>query len=210
MTVRSLSKALPLVMALSLAACGHSELGSELPAADFGNATMNNGLIQSGELNYVIALGTRFAQEVPSTITFAFNSAELDGAARAVLARQAHWIRQFPEVRFKVYGHTDAVGSGAYNYRLGLRRAQAVVAFLASQGVSRARLEAVVSHGKTQPVIPVPGPERANRRTVTEVTGFVARHPTVLNGKYAEVIFRDYVRSAGGATTTPATSVSGG
>ncbi|RRH72212.1 OmpA family protein [Falsigemmobacter faecalis] len=210
MTAKPLSKALPLLMILSLAACGTSEIGSDLPAADFGNATMNNGMIQSGELNYVMALGTRFAQEVPSTITFAFNSAELDGAARQVLAQQAHWIRQFPEVRFKVYGHTDAVGSGSYNYRLGLRRAQAVVAFLASQGVSRARLEAVVSHGKTQPLIPVPGPERANRRTVTEVTGFVARHPTVLHGKYAEVIFRDYVGSAGGANTTPKTSVSGG
>jgi hypothetical protein len=28
---------------------------------------------------------------------------------------------------------------------------------------------------------------------VTEVTGFVSRHPTVLQGKYAEVIFREYI-----------------
>jgi peptidoglycan-associated lipoprotein len=39
-------------------------------------------------------------------------------------------------------------------------------------------------------------PELRNRRTVTEVSGFVSRHPTVLNGKYAEVIFREYVESA--------------
>ena len=30
----------------------------------------------------------------------------------------------------------------------------------------------------------------------TEVTGFVKNHPLVLNGKYAEVIFREYVESA--------------
>jgi len=40
------------------------------------------------------------------------------------------------------------------------------------------------------------GRERANRRTVTEVNGFVKRHPTVLDGKYAQIIYRDYVASA--------------
>ena len=36
-------------------------------------------------------------------------------------------------------------------------------------------------------------PEMRNRRTVTEVSGFVRRHPTVLNGKYAAVIHREYL-----------------
>ncbi|MCX7670154.1 MAG: OmpA family protein, partial [Anaerolineae bacterium] len=56
-------------------------------------------------------------------------------------------------------------------------------------------LEAVVSYGKTRPLIPVPGPEIRNRRAVTEVTGFVSGRPAPLNGKYAEVIFREYVAS---------------
>lgn len=198
-------KALTLLpLLLALAACSNRELGSDLPPADFGNATMNNSMIQSGEKNYVMELGGRFAREVPNTINFAFNSAQLDAQAQAILARQAHWIRQFPEVRFRVYGHTDAVGSNAYNQQLGLRRAQAAVAYLTAQGISRARLEAVVSHGKTRPLIPTAGAERENRRTVTEVTGFVARHPTVLNGKYAQVIFRDYVQSARPITGTEA------
>jgi hypothetical protein len=113
-----------------------------------------------------------------------------------VLRRQAGWIRQFPEVRFKVYGHTDLVGSNNYNYRLGLRRAQAVVNFLVSHGISRHRLEALVSKGETQPLIVTQGQERKNRRTVTEVTGFVANNPLILDGKYAEVIYRGYVESA--------------
>lgn len=207
MLKQSLRAPLSGLLLLSLAACGQHELGADLPPADFGNSTMNNSLIQSGEKNYVMALGGRFAREVPSTITFAFNSSTLDAEAQAVLRRQAHWIRQFPEVRFRVYGHTDAVGSNAYNHQLGLNRARAVVSFLASQGVSRARLEALVSHGETRPLIATPGPERQNRRTVTEVSGFVARHPTVLNGKYAQVIFRDYVRSAESIPTTAPTTV---
>jgi peptidoglycan-associated lipoprotein len=157
---------------------------------------------QTGERSYVSNLSGRFAREVNSSVTFAFNSARLDSASQAVLRTQANWIRQFPEVRFRVYGHTDAVGSNRYNQQLGHRRAQAVVAYLASQGISRSRLEALVSYGETQPLIVSAGRERQNRRTVTEVSGFVSRHPTVMNGKYAEVIFREYVQSATERTTS--------
>jgi peptidoglycan-associated lipoprotein len=157
---------------------------------------MNNTLIQSGEISATQALGERFASEVNSTITFEFNSAALTPEAQTVLREQANWIRQFPEIRFRVYGHTDLVGSNAYNKALGLRRAQAVVAYLGSLGVSTSRLEAVASFGETQPVIATEQPEMRNRRTVTEVRGFVAGHPTLLNGKYAEVIFREYIIGA--------------
>lgn len=177
------------------------EAGLSLDAG-FGNATMNNVLSHTGDSTYRISLARRFAAEVPTTINFAFNSYALDEAARATLRAQAHWINQFPEVRFKVYGHTDLVGTTAYNRQLGLRRAEAAVLYLVSQGVSRSRLEAVVSYGEEQPLIVTEGQERQNRRTVTEVSGFVSSHPSVMNGKYAEIIFRDYVASAGVAATT--------
>lgn len=183
------------VSILALAACG-SEFDREVGkdnTGHFGNATMNNTLIQSGQRDYTIALGNRFASEVPPTITFAFNSATLDGNAIAVLSQQANWIKTFPEVRFRVYGHTDLVGSHAYNKALGLRRAQAVVAYFASQGISRSRLEALASFGETRPIIQTSQPEERNRRTVTEVSGFVKNHPAVLNGKYAAVIMREYL-----------------
>lgn len=180
---------------LALAGCDR-ELGYEARTADFGNSTMNNTAAMTGDVSFTQQLGQRFAQEVPNTVNFAFNSAQLDPAAMAILRQQANWIRQFPEVRFRVYGHTDLVGSKSYNYALGKRRAQAVVAYLTSQGISRSRLEALVSYGKTQPLIQTPGPELLNRRTVTEVSGFVQNHPTVLNGKYAQVVFREYVASA--------------
>ena len=174
----------------------NSEAGSFLDMGDYGNATMNNTQIQSGQKSYAIDLSNRFASEVPSTVNFAFNSAVLDASAQAALRKQANWIRQFPEVRFRVFGHTDLVGSNAYNKRLGLRRARAVVRFLSTQGISSKRLEAVSSLGETQPLVVTANQERRNRRTVTEVSGFVQNHPTVLNGKYAKVVFREYVESA--------------
>lgn len=185
------------VALLALTACSttafNSELGAEVDEGSFGNPTMNNALLMTGQLEASQALAMRFANEVPSTITFAFNSAELSESARATLRGQAKWIRQFPEVRFRVYGHTDLVGSNAYNKALGLRRAKAAVAYLVGQGIGGARLEAVASFGKTQPVVQTSGPEERNRRTVTEVSGFVDNHPMVLNGKYAAIIFREYV-----------------
>ncbi len=173
-----------------------SEAGAQIDGGQFGNANMNNQLVMRGEKDYVMNLATRFAEEVPSTVNFAFDSAALDASARETLRRQAHWIKQFPEVRFRVFGHTDKVGSQAYNKRLGQRRADAVVNYLVSHGISRARLEAVASFGETQPLIVTQGRERRNRRTVTEVTGFVKSHPDILNGQYAAVIHRDYVNSA--------------
>jgi peptidoglycan-associated lipoprotein len=182
---------------LAIAACGNidSEVSMGIDNGTFGNATMNNTLLQSGEISATSALADRFAAEVPSTITFEFNSATLTAESRAILDKQANWISQFPEIRFRVYGHTDLVGSNGYNQALGLRRAQAVVAYFASKGISRSRVEAVASFGETQPVVQTQEPEMRNRRTVTEVRGFVRGHPTLLNGKYAEVIFREYVQS---------------
>ena len=173
-----------------------SEAGALVDGGSFGDANMNNHLIMTGEKSYVYDLSNRFSNEVLSTVNFAFNSAQLDDGARDTLREQANWIRQFPEVRFRVYGHTDAVGSNRYNKTLGMRRAQAVVSFLSSQGISRSRLEAVVSFGETQPLIVTQGRERRNRRTVTEVSGFVKSSPIIMDGKYAEVVYREYINSA--------------
>ena len=192
-------------LAASLLACSPSpdpvytqfyrEAGALVDTGDFGNATLNNRLVMTGERQYTFDLAQRFAGDVNTTVNFGFNSAQLDEAGQNILRQQAKWIRQFPEIRFRVYGHTDSVGSNRFNKNLGQRRANAVVRFLSTQGISRNRLEAVVSFGESQPLIVTQGRERKNRRTVTEVSGFVQRHPTVLDGKYAQIIYRDYVAS---------------
>ncbi|WP_432447932.1 OmpA family protein [Aliiroseovarius marinus] len=205
----ALKRIKPLLAASSvialLAGCGDNseamhfwtnEAGGSLDEGYFGAPTAHNIGVHSGQISVVAGLAERFNQEVGDTVNFAFNSATLDEAARATLRQQAHWIRQFPELRFRVYGHTDLVGGPAYNKRLGMRRARAVVNYLVSNGVSRARLEAVVSYGETQPLVATENREMRNRRTVTEVTGFVNRHPTVMSGKYGEIVHRTYVESA--------------
>ncbi len=190
------------IAAIALSGCEQiraaGEAGAMLDEGRFGDPTMNNIQMMNGERQYVEDLSTRFAQTVPTTINFAFNSAALDAQSRAVLRQQAEFIREFPEVRFSVYGHTDLVGGDAFNQRLGRRRAQAAVNFLVTQGISRNRLEALVSLGESQPIVATPERERRNRRTVTEVSGFVQDHPMVLDGRYADIVYRSY----GGPRTT--------
>lgn len=140
------------------------------------------------------ALNEAFRAAAPDTVTFDFDSAALDAAARSALDRQAAWLAEHPHVRMTVVGHTDKVGPEGYNDRLGLRRAQSTVAYLSRRGVARDRLDAVESRGESQPVVDTEGRERRNRRTVTSVGGF-SRHfvGTGLDGRYAQRVYSNYL-----------------
>ena len=188
----------------------YSEAGSDVQTDDFGQSVATNTAQMTTQQNYAIDLTRKFGADVPPIVNFAFNSSALDAQAQQILMKQASWIKQFPEVRFRVYGYTDLVGSAGYNKALGMRRAQTVVNFLVGQGISRSRLEAVVSFGKTHPLVFTQGPERANRRAVTEVSGFVQSSKLVLNGKYAAIIFRESVNSAQPLPATQTQSGGGG
>jgi peptidoglycan-associated lipoprotein len=188
--------ALSTTLALSACSSFNREAGSVVDEGYFGNPTMYNTMVMTGDRALAIDLTKRFASDVPSTINFAFDSAALDTQARAALDAQAAWIAQYPVVKFRVYGYTDEVGSVAYNQRLGLRRAQAAVGYLVSRGISRSRLEAVVSYGKTRPLVHTSGPERLNRRAVTEVSGFIKPANMVFDGKYMQRTYIQYLQSA--------------
>lgn len=173
------------------------EAGKELNEGNFGNPSLNNTIVQaaySGQNGLLLDLSRKFEKDVPPMINFEFNSSRLDATSRKILTEQANWIKQFPEIKFRVYGHTDLVGSNQVNKRLGLRRANRAVNFLISQGINADRLEAVTSFGETQPLIVTEGRERRNRRTVTEVLGFARNFVgDDLDGKYAHLIYRAYV-----------------
>ena len=192
------------ICALTLTACNDSriswlsdhEVAPEVRNGPFGAATANNVAVQSGiQTGTMLANLTRkFANEVPATINFEFNSSRLDGQARAALQRQAAWIKARPQITFTVYGHTDKVGGPAYNKALGLRRARKAVNYMMSLGVSRSKLRAVASFGETRPVVLTEGPNRENRRTVTEVSGFGrSKIGGTLDGNYALEVYNHYI-----------------
>ena len=196
------------VAVLGLAACDPASYPSIdrqaglAAGVGFGEATAQNLAVNQNTRTAVAHMNTRFAAAVPTTITFDFDKSFLSASARATLNRQADFMRQFPEVGFSVYGYADSPGTNAYNEALGLRRANAALDYLVSQGVSRDKLRALVSYGEERPAVPGAGRERANRRVVTTVSGIAGRggDGMGLNGKYAEVVFREFVESAQGDT----------
>lgn len=198
--------ALMLACLLAVAGCGTTPIGGPVADEGFGDATRNAKLMMTGQSSAQDALAQRFVAQVPNTVFFATGSAKLDEAAKTTLNRQAHWINAFPEVWFSVYGHTDLVGTEAANSSLGERRAKAVISYLTDQGVNGGRLKSMRSFGESRPLVPTPKPNAQNRRAVTEVAGFIAGTPTVMNGRYADVIFRSYVAGAGSSASVEQSS----
>lgn len=104
-------------------------------------------------------------------INFDYNSAHLTPAARANLGEFARALKdpQLDAARFIVEGHTDAMGGEAFNLDLSMRRASAVVEYLAAHGVAGARLEAK-GYGKQKPLVADPMSSE-NRRVETRLLG---------------------------------------
>lgn len=76
-----------------------------------------------------------------------------------------------PNQKVVIEGHTDSRGSDANNLELSRKRAEAVRDYLASQGVSADRMQAV-GRGESQPIAPNDTPEgRANNRRVEIIVG---------------------------------------
>lgn len=79
-------------------------------------------------------------------VFFEVDSAALTPAARQALANLPERLARAPQARVTIEGHTDAVGSAAYNERLGERRAAAVRDFLTGSGVEALRID-TMSYG---------------------------------------------------------------
>ena len=96
------------------------------------------------------ARGTRLA--TVGAAYFDFDRADLKrGDEASALADVVKVMRQQPTLRVMVEGHTDSVGSDAYNQRLSERRAEAVKAYLVRQGIDASRIS-TRGLGKTRPV----------------------------------------------------------
>ena len=73
-------------------------------------------------------------------IQFAFDSAAIQPESDATLAEIAKLLKEQPELKILVVGHTDTKGSFEYNRTLSQKRAESVVANLTGRGISSDRL----------------------------------------------------------------------
>lgn len=99
----------------------------------------------------VVRQGDDLLLNLPSGITFAYNSSTVQPQFRQTLDQVADILSQYKQTYIDVYGHTDSTGSDAYNQRLSEQRATSVADYLASRGVQPARI-GTRGFGKSQPV----------------------------------------------------------
>ena len=86
-------------------------------------------------------------------VRFGFDQADLSPEAQQALDLFAQGLLQRNENVFvEIQGHTDSIGSEAYNLRLGERRAEAVRSYLnVKHGIALHRM-AVISYGESEPI----------------------------------------------------------
>ncbi|WP_043229394.1 OmpA family protein [Pseudomonas sp. CF161] len=86
-------------------------------------------------------------------VHFEFDSARLTGADKTKLDTIATRLKQeAASAQLRVTGHTDSVGSDAYNLRLSEKRAHSVTDYLINAGVPRSSFVSVSGAGESQPV----------------------------------------------------------
>ena len=105
-------------------------------------------------------------------VFFNFDRSDLTPEAQAVIAEAASVYKSTGAVSVAVVGHTDTVGSAAYNQPLSERRAASVKAGLVANGVPG---DAIATSGKgfSDPLVPT-GPgvkEPQNRRATIDLSG---------------------------------------
>jgi outer membrane protein OmpA-like peptidoglycan-associated protein len=107
-------------------------------------------------------------------VLFETNRYALRPAARESLAKVAGILLAYPELRLEVDGHTDSMGSDAYNQQLSEKRAASVRDYLAQQGIPIASVT-VQGFGKTQPIASnaTAAGRQQNRRVELVVSGEV-------------------------------------
>lgn len=99
----------------------------------------------------VTRMGDNITLNMPSSITFATNSADLNGQFYNALGGVAMVLKEYNKTVIEVAGHTDSTGSDQYNQQLSERRAQSVANYLVGQGITQQRLM-TVGAGESRPV----------------------------------------------------------
>jgi outer membrane protein OmpA-like peptidoglycan-associated protein len=116
-----------------------------------------------------IAVGSKIALR---NIFFDVNKSTLRPESNAELDRLVKLMKDVPNLKIEISGHTDNTGSAALNESLSQSRAEAVVAFLASKGIASNRMTAK-GYGSSRPVASNNNEDgkQQNRRTEFEIKG---------------------------------------
>lgn len=99
----------------------------------------------------VVRQGDNITLNMPDNITFGFDRSDLQPQFYPVLDNLTRTLNEYNKTIIEVAGHTDSVGSEAYNQELSVRRADTVGNYLMGRGLMRDRF-IITGAGKTRPI----------------------------------------------------------
>lgn len=103
---------------------------------------------------------------VANGIRFDVGKATLKPESMGIINEVVNLMKEHPDLRFSVEGHTDSDGDDAFNLELSEKRAESVKSTMISMGISADRLESK-GLGETMPIMDNSSPEgKANNRRV--------------------------------------------
>lgn len=105
----------------------------------------NGALYELGSDDEYVAVGT-------GKFYFDFDQAMVKRQGHADLNKHARYMAENSSARVRIEGHADERGTREYNLALGERRANAIRAYLTSQGASNYQAE-VISYGEERPAV---------------------------------------------------------
>jgi outer membrane protein OmpA-like peptidoglycan-associated protein len=123
----------------------------------------------SVQTRFGAALAAQPPAPVSFTVYFVFDTDELTPASRAQFDRIRAELASRPAPEVAVIGHTDRVGSVAYNDALSLKRAHSVRAALVAAGIASGGIE-VAGRGEREPAIPTADEVDEERNRRVEIT----------------------------------------
>ncbi|CAA7620683.1 putative peptidoglycan-associated lipoprotein [Candidatus Terasakiella magnetica] len=84
-----------------------------------------------------------FITDAGDRVFFGVNTVFLDDPAKAILIKQAEWLKQYDTYTLMVEGHADDPGTREDNLDLSMDRAAAIKAFLIANGVASTRIKSI-------------------------------------------------------------------
>ena len=139
-----------------------------------------------GEGANVERVGEGIAVTFASGILYPFNSVDILPAGRENLRNLAQSLQRYPGTEVLIVGHTDNVGSDAYNMTLSQRRADAARSYLVSMGVPGDRIR-TSGRGESEPVASNESESGRQQNRRVEVAIFA-------NQEYRQQILNEYGR----------------
>ena len=140
---------------------GDSVLDKDDECPDIPGTVANNGCPEGPSEEDMARI-----TELSRGIAFGFGEATFSEGTPPVIDDIVTIILKYPKSNFSIEGHTDSIGTKAFNQGLSERRAAAVVDYLVSRNISSSRLS-MSGYGESMPIdTNVNSAGRANNRRV--------------------------------------------